>query len=184
METESRRRAKRGELQHAVLQAVGAAGYLVGAMLVPNVMGSLHKMGILSSSRHPEVIERASTRLVRQGLLEWKGGKLRLTSKGARKLHTEMLARDAQKVRRWDKKWRVLIFDIPEYRKAVRRKIRSSLYAVGFARLQDSVWAFPHDCEDLITLLKADLKVGDDMLYMIVDTIERDQALRAHFKLK
>ena len=40
---------------------------------------------------------------------------------------------------------------------------------------------YPYDCEDLITLLKADFRVGDAMLYMIVDTIERDGALRKHF---
>jgi hypothetical protein len=53
----------------------------------------------------------------------------------------------------------------------------------GFVRLQDSVWVYPYDCEDIITLLKAEYRIGDDMRYMIVDSIERDSALRRHFKL-
>lgn len=54
---------------------------------------------------------------------------------------------------------------------------------LGFVRLQDSVWVYPYDCEDLITLLKADLKVGKDVLYVVADRIEYDQPLRTLFDL-
>lgn len=77
----------------------------------------------------------------------------------------------------------MLIFDIPEQKKGLREKIRTTLQRVGFVRLQDSVWIYPYDCEDLITLLKADFKVGKDMLYMIVDTLEYDSPLRSQFGL-
>ena len=88
-----------------------------------------------------------------------------------------------QKPRRWDRKWRVLIFDIPEYRKGMRDKIRYTLRTIGFVRLQDSVWIYPYDCEDLITLLKADFHVGRDMLYMIVDSLEGDATIKKRFGL-
>lgn len=55
---------------------------------------------------------------------------------------------------------------------------------IGFIRLQDSVWIYPYDCEDLLTLLKADLKVGKDLLYMIVDSLEGDAKIRLFFGLK
>src|SRR3989339_239988 len=84
----------------------------------------------------------------------------------------------------WDKKWRVLIFDIPEKRKYLREKIRNTLGAIGFSQLQKSVWVYPYDCEDLIALLKADFKVGKDVLYVIADKIEYDAPLRAKFGLK
>ena len=51
-------------------------------------------------------------------------------------------------------------------------------------RMQDSVWIFPYDCEDLITLLKADFKVGYDLLYMVVDKLEGDHIFKDYFKLK
>ena len=86
-------------------------------------------------------------------------------------------------LRRWDKRWRVIIFDIPERHRATRDRLRTMLRSLGFVQLQASVWVYPHDCEDLIALLKADFHAGDDMLYMIVDTIERDSWLRKHFGL-
>lgn len=54
---------------------------------------------------------------------------------------------------------------------------------LGFARLQDSVWVYPYDCEDVMALLKADLKLGAAMLYMVVEHIENDTHLRKQFSL-
>ena len=54
----------------------------------------------------------------------------------------------------------------------------------GFVRLQDSVWVFPYDCEDFVSLVKAELKIGSAILYMVVEHIENDKHLRAHFGLK
>ena len=77
----------------------------------------------------------------------------------------------------------MLIFDIPEKKRHLRYKVRSTLSAVGFTRLQDSVWIYPYDCEDFVTLLKADFRIGKDLLYMIVDSLENDTWLRKKFNL-
>lgn len=168
-----------------VLQTVEAAGVISVALMAPNVVGAMAKLGLLPSLRQKEVVRRASDRLVKTGLLAWQGGKLRLTQKGEKELRRLTLADfGAFKPRRWDEKWRVLTFDIPERRKGLRLRVRSMLQKIGFVRLQDSVWAYPYDCEDLITLLKADLHIGDALLYMIVDSIERDERLRRHFDIR
>ena len=87
------------------------------------------------------------------------------------------------KKRKWDRRWRVVIFDIPERRKSVRASLRRFMNEYGFVRLQDSVWIYPYDCEDLIALAKANFRVGADVLYMIVERLEHDKHLREHFKL-
>ena len=87
------------------------------------------------------------------------------------------------KKRKWDRCWRVVIFDVPERRKGVRDRLRHFMEGCGFVRLQDSVWIYPYDCEDLIALAKADFRIGADVLYMIVERLERDKYLREHFGL-
>ena len=77
----------------------------------------------------------------------------------------------------------MLVFDIPEYRRSLREKIRLTLLNIGFVRLQDSVWIYPYDCEDLVNLLKVDFQVGKDLLYLIVDSIENDRNFRKSFGL-
>ncbi len=89
-----------------------------------------------------------------------------------------------QKPKRWDKKWRVLIFDIRERQRGIRDKLRRALINIGFARLQNSVWIYPYDCEDLVTLLKADFRIGKDILYLVVDELEFDRPILKHFGLE
>ncbi|MDP3646429.1 MAG: hypothetical protein Q8R25_05060 [bacterium] len=184
-EKESRQRTRKNQLRGLILGTIGAIGLVGIAIVAPNVIGAMAKLGIIPSPRQKEVIRRSCDRLARQGLLEWKERRLHLTDKGKTALRAHRIrAFDLPKPKKWDKKWRVLIFDIPEYRGSLRDKIRHTLQLIGFIRLQNSVWVYPYDCEDLITLLKADFRIGKDMLYMIVDSIEHDKELRREFYLK
>lgn len=184
LEEQSKRRARKNELKKIILETVKVAGLIGIFVIAPNVVGAMAKAGLLPSRRQKEVVERSRDRMIRQGLLRYEGKYVRLTEKGERVLRRLALNEyQLTKPIRWDRKWRVIIFDIPEYRKGLRQKVRSTLMRIGFARLQDSVWVYPYDCEDLAALLKADFKVGKDILYLIVDTIENDRALRKYFEL-
>ncbi|MCR4280714.1 MAG: hypothetical protein NUV88_00030 [Candidatus Kaiserbacteria bacterium] len=185
MEKESLRRSRRNELKKIILETVKLAGLISVFVVAPNVVGAMAKLGIIRSPRQKDIVTRSCDRLVASGLLKWEERKLRLTPKGVTALHT-LEARElaAQKPRHWDHKWRVLIFDIPEYRKGMRNKVRRTLQTIGFVHLQHSVWIYPYDCEDLITLLKADFHIGRDMLYMIVDSLEGDAPIKKHFGLQ
>ncbi len=107
-----------------------------------------------------------------------------LTKKGKNYVaQWELRGYKVKKPKKWDKKWRVVIFDIPEKRKQLRGEVRTILTGIGFVRLQDSVWIYPYNCEEFVVLLKAELGLGRDVLYLIVDRVEDDRALRIHFKL-
>ena len=133
-------------------------------------------------------IKTAASRLVKQGFAEWENNEgryvLRVTELGRQRLNYEKeVLRLKQKPGKWDRRWRMVAFDLPERRRAVRARLRRTMAEIGFVRLQDSVWIFPYDCEDFIMLLKADLKIGKDALYAIVEKLENDKALREHFHL-
>ena len=87
------------------------------------------------------------------------------------------------KSKRWDGQWRVVTFDIPEKRRSTRDRLRGYMQAYGFKKLQSSVWVFPYDCEEVLALIKAELRIGNAVLYMVVDEIENDRPLREHFRL-
>ena len=185
LEKESRKRTRRGEIQKIILKTVTTAGFLSVALLAPNALKMFDTFGIGRSGRKEEIIARSRKRLIQCGLLKYTPqGFLKLTEKGEAKLRQlELRDYHLMKPKKWDKKWRVLIFDIKEERKTIRDKIRRTLSAIGFIHLQDSVWVYPYDCEDLITLIKADFKIGKDLLYLIVDTIENDRLLKKEFGL-
>jgi len=184
LELQSKKRSQRHQLRGIILGTVQVAGLIGIAVVAPNVIQHMHRYGLLISPQQSDVIKRSSKKLVKDGHMSWEQGKLRLTAKGELLLmQLKLRAAVMRKPRRWDKKWRVLTFDISERRRATRDALRRTLYSIGFRQLQQSVWIYPYDCEDFVVLLKADFKIGKDVLYMIVDTLENDQTLKQHFGL-
>lgn len=58
----------------------------------------------------------------------------------------------------WDKKWRIIIFDIPEQQRHVRRVLRSKLKEWGFKQWQKSVWVTKKDIMSPPKVLIEELK--------------------------
>ena len=188
IEAAVRSRIRRTRINKAVVTSLAITGGVAVALVAPSVLGAMGKLGLINPRQKRQGVEKSLSRLIRHGyvILEDgdRGTHVRLTEKGER--YAAMLGEGKlvpKKPRRWDKKWRMLIFDIPERRRRVRGQIRASLIHMGFYRLQDSVWIYPYDAEDLVTLLKADFKIGKDVLYVIADAIEHDLPLRQHFGL-
>ncbi|TSC68188.1 MAG: phenylacetic acid degradation operon transcriptional regulator, paaX family [Parcubacteria group bacterium Gr01-1014_72] len=185
LEERTKKRGRQVRVQKAILSTIATAGLVSIALLAPNALQVLKQFGWKPHRRSREVISRARARLLEHGLLTRDGrGFLSLTPKGEAKLRQlEYADYKLKKPKRWDGKWRVLIFDIPERRKRTRERIRRTLATIGFRLLQRSVWVYPYDCEDLIALLKADFKVGKNLLYLIVEEMEGDRMLRDYFGL-
>ncbi len=79
----------------------------------------------------------------------------------------------------WDKKWRLVFFDIPEKHKKAREAFRRKLKDLGFVRLQDSVWVTPFPCEDEIRFLREVFSVPFN-----IDVIETADLKHHEIKLK
>jgi len=186
LEEKGRKRRRRDNIQNAVLAVVGTAGILAIAAVAPNVFQALpHIMGKQQYKLRFQT-KTALGRLIVKGYVKrGEKGFLEITPVGRRHLdikRAQALA-PAKTKRRWDKRYRLVMFDIPEYRRKTRSRLRALMNDFGFLRLQDSVWVTPYDCEDLITLVKAELKVGKDILYAVVDQIENDSWIKKHFEL-
>ncbi len=79
----------------------------------------------------------------------------------------------------WDKKWRLVIFDVPEKHKKAREALRRKLKDLNFVRLQDSVWVTPFPCEDEIRFIRELFNVPFN-----VDVIETANLKHHEIKLK
>lgn len=178
-----------GTVQKALLTAAVMGGLmLIGAAPSPAALLSLG--GKRNKYKFKHQTASALSRLAKQKYVIFATQEgatyARITPSGK-----TVLAFEQQKVasklaqrRRWDKRWRVVVFDIPEKRRGTRDRLRYTMRAAGFYRLQDSVWLYPHDCEDFVALLKTDLRLGGSVLYMVVEKIENDSKLTEHFHIK
>ncbi|HEY4496296.1 MAG TPA: hypothetical protein VJC04_02995 [Candidatus Paceibacterota bacterium] len=189
LEQSVKRKIRLAKIQKVILSTIAILGVLSSPMAAARILKELRLGGWKETKRNPRyTISDSLKNLLQFNLIYFeetqKGKFLRLTKEGENylRLYTE-LGRELSKPKRWDGKWRIVIFDIREERKTLREKLRNTLNAIGFVHLQHSVWVYPYDCEDFITILKADFKVGKDILYIIADKIENDFGLRQHFGL-
>ncbi len=108
-----------------------------------------------------------------------------LTERGKRKVKEIKLDDMAIKIpSAWDKKWRIVIFDIPEkQRKRARNALREKLQKLGFCQLQKSVWAHPYPCEKEIQFLCELFDIYRFVNIITADKIYDDIKLRKYFKL-
>lgn len=143
------------------------------------------RLGLAGAGRPVYRMHQALKRLETKGLVRPERRGIILTDKG-KKFSEKLDTVDRIKIKipkQWDEKWRIVIFDVWERRRAVRDKLRLMLQKAGFRRLQDSVWVYPYECEELVVFLRADLQLGPGLIYLVADGIENDGTLRRLFNL-
>jgi len=183
VESEAKKVLRNTRIRQAILSTLAVGGLMTVAVVLPGAMRYLKKplsRSGLTSGRS------AVGRLATEGLVtfEEKSGKsfLRITPKGTQHLHAWV--ESSRKPLRWDRQWRIVIFDVAERNRALRNRLRETLIRIGFFRLQHSVWVYPYDCEEIIALLKTHIEVGGGVLYIVAAQIENDRPIRRHFGLK
>lgn len=67
-----------------------------------------------------------------------------LTQKGLERIFTIKL-KSTDKGKRKDRKWQMVLFDIPENRRKDRDYFRKGLSYLGYKKLQQSIWVCPYD---------------------------------------
>ncbi|TSC95060.1 MAG: hypothetical protein CEN87_72 [Parcubacteria group bacterium Licking1014_1] len=110
---------------------------------------------------------------------------VKLTKKG-KKIVKEILfeGMKIEKQKIWDKKWRIVIFDIPEQKKRhMRDAMRQKLQRIGFYQLQKSVWVHPYPCEKEVQLLCEVFSINPFVNIITAEKIYDDDILLECFKL-
>ena len=106
-----------------------------------------------------------------------------LTQKG--KLKTLTFVFENMKIERkdWDRKWRLVIFDIPEKLRKGRDALRKKLRELGFYELQKSALVFPYECEDELEFIIEFFDLRPFVRVAILENIDNELHLKEYFKL-
>jgi len=118
----------------------------------------------------------------RQGYINSFVGKkekyIELTKKGRRYLFRLSLSKiKIKRPKRWDGKWRVVIFDIPEKLRHQRDIIRDKLISLGFRRIQMSVYVYPFECTREVRTISKRLFIDRCVLIMISEIIQGEKKI-------
>ena len=110
--------------------------------------------------------------------------KITMTKKGKEKILIYNLdSMELKKPARWDRKWRIIIFDIPEDMKRAREAIRKKLKDLNFYPLQKSVFITPYSCEDEIDFIASIFNIRKYILILYVSHFEGEEKFKHYFKI-
>lgn len=110
--------------------------------------------------------------------------KIILTKEGQKKaLQFKFDEMEIKKPAKWDKKWRIVIFDIPEKNKKAREALRNKLKDLGFRELQKSVFVHPFECKDEIDFIVEVFDIRSHVRFIRAESITNEEQLKIKFKL-
>ena len=166
-------RKPKSEITKDVFKWLCIGGAVVIASSSPYFVRSLLKSRKEFGRYNSSKVSSTFDRLRREGYLSINNHNnqiyISLTKEGKKK--AGMFQIDSLVVKRpkkWDKKWRLVIFDIPEKRKIAREALRGKLKELGFYPFQKSAWIYPFDCEAEIELLKDFFDLPDKKVQLVV----------------
>ena len=85
---------------------------------------------------------------------------------------------------KWDGKWRVVMFDVPQNLKKVRDSVRWHLKEMGFLEYQKSVFIFPYPARKQIEFVIEFYNCRRYVRQMLVSGIDNHRHLKKRFNLK
>ncbi|MBI3046188.1 MAG: hypothetical protein HYY86_01415 [Candidatus Harrisonbacteria bacterium] len=85
--------------------------------------------------------------------------------------------------RKWDKKWRMVIFDIPNAKKKAREALRQKLNQLNFYPIQESVFLTPYECEKELDFICSVFEIRKYVLIFNISNFEGEEKFKHYFKI-
>jgi len=166
-------RKPKGEIVKDILLWLAIGGAVAVAASSPYFGMNLIKYFLKNKKHKAKSTNNAFWRLYKQGCitLERKNHQsyISLTEEGRRRAGMYQINDLAiKKPKQWDKKWRIVIFDIPHRNRFVREVLRGMLKQLGFRLLQKSVWVHPFPCKEEIDLVRSLFGLTVEELRLII----------------
>lgn len=169
---------------YSLIGGVALAIFLTDPRSIHNL---LKKLARAKKNADPGDIERIYEKLRKDRFIELysKNDKeyVKITEKGRRQLVEFNIDAIEIKRQKWDGKWRVVIFDIPEKYRLARNVLRQKLKDIGFIMIQKSVWVCPYECQNEISFIASTYEIERYVNYLVTSEIDINESLREKFDL-
>ena len=178
---------KKGALEKEILLRLALGGMVLVCFVMP---GMAHVLRLFQphTNKDRAKIRRSFRNLRDRKLvnLYQKGGHdvLEITKLGKRQLLRYKLdGMQIKKPPRWDKKWRIIMFDIPKRKEGARIAFKDILRKLELEQYQKSVYITPYPCEDEVDFVKESLGLGDSIRYITATQIADEEVFLKKFNL-
>lgn len=178
-----------------VLMFLALGSVVFGGAIVPGMLKALEEFGLPEKETGfgNKKINNAIRQLKRKKLVEIikdDDGKVsvRLTNKGKNRVKEFSIETiSIKKPKRWDGRWRVLMFDIPTKPKIynqAREALRNKIKELGFFQMQKSAWVCPYECEDELLFVAEIFEVQKYIEILTVEKLLHESILKRKFGLE
>lgn len=182
--------SNRGEIIKEILIGIGLLGavVIVGAM-APNIFSGLSRHRFTKRRYDKKFISTVHYLKKRKLIVtrENQDGSIKVElSKNGRK-KTLIYNLDSLKIKpmkKWDGRWRFVMFDIPNKFKGRANALRDKLKELGLYQFQKSVWVYPYPLENEINLITQLFEVNPFVKIGEVINLEGEYRLKKKYKLK
>lgn len=186
-----KREIKRYPYAEEILRILAAGSFVSASLIFPNFPRLFKSRSRkiwngkgYDSSRLKQTLKRLRNQKEVKVAETKEGYVVKITQKGMVKaLRYKLGEMKIEKPEKWDGKWRLVIFDIPNSKKMVRDYFRERLKALGFYSLQESVLVYPYSCFDEIELLRQVYGIGKNTRFIVAEEIEEEEKLRRVFNI-
>ena len=175
---------------NATLAIMATGGIITLGAMAPGLLMEINKISRRKRRKETEKyrdIWRNFNSLKKKGDLEFIKEEddclfYRFSEKGKRKVRKFII--DELRIsppKEWDKKWRLIIFDIPEKKRGGRVAFRKKLNDMGFYQCQKSAWIHPFPCLEEIEFVKDVFNLKSFVKIFLVDEMTDGKSLY-HFR--
>jgi DNA-binding transcriptional regulator PaaX len=106
-----------------------------------------------------------------------------LTERGALRAINFSFRRLNDKKEKWDGKWRMVAFDIPESHRKGRNALNYRLKMGGFYEMQESIFLYPYDCKKEIDAFVKLFKIEKYVRFGLLDFIDGQDGIKLRYKI-
>lgn len=185
--------SKRGEVSDIVdslLKFSIVSGVITAGLVAPNSIQVLEKpaqtyLKKIDSRKREREFRKILRYMKNTGLVEgdYEHG-LQLTDKGRERAEkVEIGELVVTRPKHWDKKWRIILYDVPEDQKTGRDAMTRKLKELKFYQLQKSVWVCPFECREEIEMVAAIYEIDKYVTYLETNYIDKQEILRQKFNI-
>lgn len=171
-----------------LLAAAFIAGGVAIAITAPNLLIAMGKFKQKLSNDKKKSLTKAFYNLQDRQLVrrETRGGKIffTITPKGRSAFFKEYIKKiKINKPKKWDRIWRVVIFDIPTEKNNERDILRDRLKYMGFFQFQKSAFITPFPCQMELEAVLEYYNLFKYVTYLEAEKISGEEKCRHYFNI-
>ena len=154
------------------------------SLVVPKLPYELLKAYLKRRKFDKSHFKRDLKRLANRGDIRIGKDIVTITQKGKeRVLKYKIDGMRIKKPKTWDGKWRLVVFDIPDYQRKSSNTLRHKLIELGFLQYQKSIFIHPYPCQDELDFIREIFDVSQCVKFIVASEIEDQEYYRRKFHL-